>query len=155
MYACASIFIGFGACHTQVRDCKCAEKWKYKGDQYSGCITKDWPFPWCASEGCGMVLDSVSTGYWADCKPFGADATLDSLLMKSGEECDLNAISPGQLEALRPPDYRYSTSWPICKNMPICVCVRVCVCVYVCMYVCTHTHTRARTRARARAHTHA
>jgi uncharacterized protein YegL len=91
---------------TVVRDCKCAEKWKYKGDQYSGCITKDWPFPWCASEGCGMVLDSVSTGYWADCKPFGADATLDSLLMKSGEECDLNAISPGQLEALRPPDYR-------------------------------------------------
>ena len=154
--------------NTQLSDCKCAETWEYKGNQYRGCTTQDWPLPWCASDGCGMKLDSVSTGYWADCKPFGANATLDSLLMKSGEECDLNALSANQLEALRPPDYRYSTSWPIYKNMPIFVCVCVCVCacvcvractyecVRVCVYVCTHTntHTHTRTRARARAHTH-
>merc|ERR1719409_464551 len=97
---------------TVLSDCKCAETWEYKGNQYRGCTTQDWPLPWCASDGCGMKLDSVSTGYWADCKPFGANATLDSLLMKSGEECDLNALSANQLEALRPPDYRCATGTP-------------------------------------------
>ena len=86
--------------------CLCAESYTYKSKTYSGCITEAWPNPWCATVGCGIQLDSTSTGFWADCKPFGVKATLDAELMKSGEECKTDEISTVQIDALRPEGIR-------------------------------------------------
>ena len=92
---------------TVIKDCRCASDWTYRDKTYKGCTTDDWPFPWCASVDCGMPLDTVSTKFWADCQPFGANATLESMLMESGlEDCPMNPISSEALEALRRPAYR-------------------------------------------------
>ena len=81
---------------TKFSNCKCATNYVYKGSANTveitdgSCISTDWPVAWCATENCGIPLgntDSISTGYWADCKPFGARAVLEELLKKSGEEC--------------------------------------------------------------------
>ena len=95
---------------TVIKGCRCASDWEYKGKTYKGCTTDDWPFPWCASVECGMPLDSVSTKFWADCQPFGANATLESMLMESGEDCSTDPISDEALEALRRPAYRCSSA---------------------------------------------
>ena len=92
---------------TVIDGCKCADVWSYKGRDYTGCLEdEDWPFPWCGTSGCGLKLDSVSTGTWSDCKPFGVKATLESLFLKSGEECKMDRISNDAIEALRPEQFR-------------------------------------------------
>ena len=89
-----------------VDKCKCASEWEYKGKKYQGCTKLDWPYEWCATEGCGIPLDTTSTGYWADCKPFGASAVLEDMLMQSGEECSLRPLEAAALQALRPPEFQ-------------------------------------------------
>jgi len=93
---------------TKFTDCRCAESYTYAGQEYSGCTTADWPVPWCATEGCGIKIagSSISTGYWADCKPFGVRAELEKLLLQSGEECETAPIDSCEIEALRPEEYR-------------------------------------------------
>jgi len=57
--------------------------------QMTAAAAQDWPVPWCATENCGIPTnpDSISTGFWADCKPFGVRAVVEEQLRKSGEEC--------------------------------------------------------------------
>jgi len=93
---------------TKFDGCTCAESYTYNGQQFTGgeCTTLDWPVAWCATEGCGIPTnpDSISTGFWADCKPFGARAVLEEQLRKSGEECGKDPLPECELEALRPAD---------------------------------------------------
>ena len=87
---------------TKVANCKCAEKFVYDGDEYFGCTMADWPVPWCGTVGCGIQAATVTdTGWWADCKPYGVRAELETLLKQSGEECGKNLITECQIEALR------------------------------------------------------
>ena len=66
---------------TKVANCKCAEKFVYDGDEYFGCTMADWPVPWCGTVGCGIQAATVTdTGWWADCKPYGVRAELETLL---------------------------------------------------------------------------
>jgi len=96
---------------TVISDCKCATSYQYtsggKTTKYEGgiCTMENWPVAWCATEGCGIEIDSkyISTGFWAECKPFGVRAELESLLKKtSGEECAKENLNLCELEALRP-----------------------------------------------------
>ena len=41
-----------------------------------------WPVAWCGTGPCGIPASTVSTGYWADCKPFGVRAQLESVLKR-------------------------------------------------------------------------
>jgi hypothetical protein len=102
------------ALQTKFPGCKCAQEYEYtnsKGvtEQYSGsCTMSDWPFAWCATVNCGIKAEgsSISTGYWADCKPFGTRAALETELLMSGEECTNKQIDACEIEALRPLAYR-------------------------------------------------
>ena len=103
---------------TVIEGCKCADSFTYKGKTYNGCTTKDWGLKWCGSVGCGIPLSSVSTGYFADCRPAGVTETIEALLMKSGEACSLDPISAHALEALRPAPFRCgATSAEVIKEI--------------------------------------
>ena len=66
------------------------------------CITANWPTAWCGTGDCGISIEGVSTGYWADCKPFGVRAELEAVLKKNSvEECATTEMPPLELEALR------------------------------------------------------
>ena len=88
------------ALQTKFPGCRCAEQYEYTNSQgvterYSGsCTMSDWPFAWCATNNCGIKAEgtSISTGYWADCKPFGSRAELEAELLKVGEECTTKQI---------------------------------------------------------------
>jgi hypothetical protein len=87
---------------TKFPNCKCASSYIYKEKTYTGgvCIMADWPVAWCMTDGCGV--DWGDGRFWADCKPFGARAVLEELLLKSGEECSAKDLDPCELEAIRP-----------------------------------------------------
>jgi len=89
---------------TKFSGCTCALSYTYNGITYEGgaCTSDSWPVPWCMTDGCGIRDSSMDTGYWADCKPFGARATLQEVLMRSGEEGSTEDLDPCELEALRP-----------------------------------------------------
>jgi len=91
---------------TKFPGCRCADSYTYDGQTYAGgvCITASWPVAWCMTVNCGIPQQSMSTGYWADCKPFGARAVLEDLLLRSGEEGSTDDLDACELEALRPVD---------------------------------------------------
>lgn len=102
----------WAALQTKFPDCKCAKEFTYKNakgvvEKYSDtCTTSDWANPWCATVNCGLKSTSVSTGFWADCKPYGTRAELENEFVKSGEECISKAMDACEIEALRPIAYR-------------------------------------------------
>lgn len=96
---------------TVIPGCKCANSYEYtsngKTTKYEGgiCTMQNWPVAWCATEDCGIEIDKsfISTGRWADCKPFGVRAELESILKKNSvEECSKENLNVCELEALRP-----------------------------------------------------
>jgi len=93
---------------TKFPNCACANSYSYNSKTYEGgiCTTDSWPVAWCMTDKCGITDESMSTGSWADCKPFGARAVLEDLLLKSGEEGWSSDMDATELEALRPPANR-------------------------------------------------
>jgi len=89
---------------TKFDKCTCALTYTFDDRTYSGgiCTTDSWPVAWCMTVNCGIADASMSTGFWADCKPFGVRAVLEGLLLKSGEEGWTSDMDSCELEALRP-----------------------------------------------------
>jgi len=107
---------------TRFPNCKCAKDYTYKNakgvvEKYSStCTTSDWANPWCATVNCGLKSTGVSTGYWADCKPYGTRAELENEIIKSGEECINTLMDACEIEALRPMEYRCDAD-PVTKPL--------------------------------------
>jgi hypothetical protein len=110
------------ALQTRFPNCKCAKDYTYKNakgvvEKYSStCTTSDWANPWCATVNCGLKSTGVSTGYWADCKPYGTRAELENEIIKSGEECINTLMDACEIEALRPMEYRCDAD-PVTKPL--------------------------------------
>ena len=105
---------------TVIKGCNCSGSYTYKGVEYSGCTEQDWSSRWCATVDCGLPTTSdISTGKWADCKPFGVRAELEKLLLKSGEECRTDMISKCAIEALRPDAYRCGAAVAGCSALDV------------------------------------
>jgi hypothetical protein len=105
---------------TKFPGCKCAEKFVYKGQEYSECIEQDWSVAWCGTVDCGIQAPTVTdTGWWADCKPFGVRAELENLLLASGQECKLELMNECQIEALRSEGSKCSRSGSTCPKTKV------------------------------------